>query len=124
MENFIEILKSYIESVGAVTRSFEWFEVLFIVLAGVVAGIIGLNFNTLMSEWNNTKLKTNVILTAILVGALTLAIAIAFPLWTKGLCSAAILWVLWCFIVGCEKISFVALIMLLVYFFCRGLAGI
>ena len=117
------MLTGYIESAKAVAITFEWFEVVFTFLAGLIAGIIGMNFNTLLCEWNSNKFDRKMSLTAML-GALVLAVAIAFPFWTNGFYLAAILWVLWWFIVGCEKISFVVLIMLLVYFFCRGLAGI
>ena len=119
MENFI----GYIESAKAVASSFEWFEVVFTLLAGLIASIIGMIFDTVLCEWNSNQLDRKMSLTVVL-GALVLAVAIAFPFWTNGFYLAAILWVLWWFIVGCEKISFVALIMLLVYFFCRGLAGI
>ena len=119
MENFI----GYIESVKAVASSFEWFEVVFIMLAGLIAGIIGMNFDTLLCEWNSNKLKMNITLTAILVGALVLTVAIAFPFWTNGLYLAAILWVLGCFIATCEKISFVALIILFVYLTYEGITA-
>ena len=122
MENFIKMLTGYIESVKAVAITFEWFEVVFTLLAGLIACIIGMSFDTLLCEWNSNKLNRKMSLTAVL-GALVLAVAIAFPFWTNGFYLAAILWVLWCFIVGCEKINFVALIILLVYFIYEGIAA-
>ena len=116
MENFIKMLTGYIESVKAVASSFEWFEVVFIMLAGLIAGIIGMNFDTLLCEWNSNKLNRKMCLTAVL-GALVLAVAIAFPFWTNAFYLASILWVLWWFIVGCEKISFIGFIILSVYLF-------
>ena len=116
------MLTGYIESVKAVASSFEWFEVVFIMLAGLIAGIIGMNFDTLLCEWNSNKLNRKMCLTAVL-GALVLAVAIAFPFWTNGLYLAAILWVLWCFIAACEKINIVALIILFVYFTYEGIAA-
>ena len=116
------MLTGYIESVKAVAITFEWFEVVFTLLAGLIACIIGMSFDTLLCEWNSNKLNRKMSLTAVL-GALVLAVAIAFPFWTNGFYLAAILWVLWCFIVGCEKINFVALIILLVYFIYEGIAA-
>ena len=116
------MLTGYIESVNAVAITFEWFEVVFTFLAGLIAAITGMIFDTVLCEWNSNQLNRKMSLTVIL-GALVLAVAIAFPLWTNGLYLATILWILWWFIFGCEKISFVALIMLLVYYTCAGIAA-